>query len=192
MKSSSLPALRALGRGGTARSPRGPALKFALRSLQTRLTRRVPWLTTSHVTPVSTSPTRPARLALLIFNPFMPILFLNSRLLGVPSNPYGVTGTLNVDRDDARVNYRRKKLEQPTVQQIQNVKLKPVSLLSYVRCVKSAYGDQNEPNRLAFLRLHFPNATFSSARAMLLLRDTRPASLQPNAKLRKSACLNRR
>ena len=33
------------------------------------------------------------------------------RLLGVPNNPYGIIGTLNVDRDDALVNYRHKKLE---------------------------------------------------------------------------------
>ena len=53
--------------------------------------------------------------------------------------------------------------------------LKPASLLVCIKRTKSAYGDQNaKPNRLAFLRLHFPNATFSSARAMLLLRDTRP------------------
>ena len=44
-KSSSLPALRALERGSTARSPRGPALQFTLRSLQIRLIRRVSWLT---------------------------------------------------------------------------------------------------------------------------------------------------
>jgi len=30
---------------------------------------------------------------------------------GSQQPPYGVTGTLNIDRDDARVNYRRKKLE---------------------------------------------------------------------------------
>jgi len=178
MKSSSLLALRALGRDGTERSLWGLALKSALRSLQMRLTRRVPWLTISHVTPVSTSPTRPARLVLLIFSPFMPVLFLSSRLPGVPNNPYGVIGTLNVDRDDARINYRRKKLEQSTVQQIQNARLKPASLLSYDRCVKSAYGDQNAKlNRLAFLRCHSPSATFSSVRAMFLLRDTRPAFL---------------
>ena len=68
---------------------------------------------------------RLARLTLLIFSPFMPILFLSSRLPGVPSNPYGVTGTLNVDRDDVRVNYRRKKLEQLSVQQIHNTRLMP-------------------------------------------------------------------
>jgi len=115
MKNFSLPALKALGCGSTARSPRGPALKSVLRPLQMRLTRRVSWLSTSHIIPASTSPTRHARLALLIFSPFMPVLFLNSRLSGVPSNPYGITETLNVDRDDARVNYRRKKLEQPFV-----------------------------------------------------------------------------
>ena len=54
----------------------------------------------------------------MTFGPFMPTLFLSSRLPGVPNNPYGVTGALNVDKDDARVNYRHKKLEQPTVQQI--------------------------------------------------------------------------
>ena len=41
----------------------------------------------------------------------MPILFLSSRSPGVPSNPYDVTGTLNDDRDDVRVNYKREKLE---------------------------------------------------------------------------------
>ena len=59
-------------------------------------------VTTLHVTPTSTSLTRPARLALLIFSPFMPVLFLSFRLPGVPCNPYGITRTLNVDRDDAR------------------------------------------------------------------------------------------
>ena len=72
-------------------------------------------------------------------------------------------------------------------------RLRPVSLLSCVRHTKSTYGDQNaKPNRLAFLRLHFPNAMFDSARAMLLLRDTRLVPLQPNTELRKSACLNHR
>ena len=123
----------------------------------------------------------------------MPVLFLSSWLPRVPSNPYGVTGTLNADRDDTRVHYRPKKLEQLAVQQIQNARLKPASLLGCVKRTKSAYRDQNaKPNRLAFLRLHFPNATFSSARAMLLLRGTRPASLQPDAELKKPACLNRR
>ena len=78
----------------------------------------------------------------MIFNPFTPVLFLSSRLLGVPNNPYGVIGTLNVNRDDACVNYRRKKLEQLSVQQIQNARLKHASLLSYVRSTKSAYGGQ--------------------------------------------------
>ena len=111
---------------------------------------------------------RPVRLALLIFSPFMPVLFLSSRLPGVPNNPYGVIGTLNIDRDDARVNYRRKKLEQLSIWQIQNARFKPASLLIYDRRAESAYGDQNaKPNRLAFLRLHFPNVTFSSARSML-------------------------
>ena len=98
--------------------------------------------------------------------PLTSILFLSSRLLEVPNNPYGVIATLNVDRDDARVNYRRKKLEQlsvqQSIQQIQNARLKLASLLNYVRCAKSAFGDLNtKPTRLAFLKLHFLNATFS-------------------------------
>ena len=42
------------------------------------------------------------------------ILFLSTRSSGVPFNLHDVTGTLNDDRDDVRVNY---KLEQLTVQQ---------------------------------------------------------------------------
>jgi len=100
---------------------------------------------------------------------------------------------LNDDRDDVRVNYRREKLEQLPVQQIQNARLKPASLLNHVRSTKSAFGDLNaKPTRPAFLKLHFPNAMFSSARSAPLLRDTRPASPQSDAKLRKSAYLNRR
>jgi len=103
----------------------------------------------------------------------------------VPNNPYGVTRMLNVDRDDTRVNYRRKKLEQlsvqQSVQQIQNARLKLASLLNYVRRAKSAFGDLNvKPTRLAFLKLLFPSATFSIARSVPLLRDRRPVSLQPN------------
>ena len=71
---------------------------------------RTSWPDVSHVRPASTSPTRPTRLTLLTFSPFTPVLFLSPRLPGVPNNPYGVTGTLNVDRDNARVNYRRTKL----------------------------------------------------------------------------------
>ena len=125
MKSSSLLAPRALRRDSTTRSPQGPALKSALRSLQKLLTRRVSWLIISHVTPALTSPKRPVRLALLIFSPFMPVIFLSPRSPGVSSNPYGITGTLNDDRDDVGVNYKRKKLEQLPVQQIQNTRLKP-------------------------------------------------------------------
>jgi len=133
----------------------------------------------------------------LTFNPLNPVLFLSSRLPGVPNNPYGVTETQNVDRDDARVNYRRKKVEQLSVQQyvqrIQNAKLKPASLLNHVRCAKSAFGDLNvKLRRPAFLELHFPNATFNNVRFVPLLRDTRPASLQLNVGPRKPAFLKRR
>jgi len=127
---------------------------------------------------------------LLTVKPATPFLFLSSRLTGVFNNPYGVTGTPNVDRGNVRVNYRRKKLEQLSVQQIQNARLKPASLPSYVRRVKSANGDQNAKlKRLAFLRLHLSNATFSSTRSVPLLRDMRPASLQINVGLKRSAFL---
>ena len=47
---------------------------------------------------------------------------------------------LNDDRDGVRVNYRYKKLEQLPVQQMQNVRLKPASLLNHIRRAKSAFG----------------------------------------------------
>jgi len=147
-----------------------------------RSARRTSWPDASHVRFASTSPTRPARPTLLTFSLLTPVIFLSPRLPGVPNNPYGITGMLNVDRDDARVNYRRRKLEQLSVQQsvqwIQNARLKLASLLNYVRCAKSAFGDLNtKPTRLEFLRLYFPNAMFSSAKSVPLLRDTRPTSL---------------
>jgi len=115
------------------------------------------------------------------------------QVTGGSQQPVWRNRSIKCRQRQARVNYKRKKLEQPYVQQIQNARLQPASILSYVRCMKSAYGDQNtKPNRLAFLRLHFPNTTFNSVRSVLLLRDTRPASLQPNAELRKYACLDRR
>ena len=70
----------------------------------------------SHVKPASTSLTRPVRPTLLTVNPAMPFLFLSSRLPEISNNPGGVTGTPNVDKGDAHVNYRRKKLEQLSVQ----------------------------------------------------------------------------
>jgi len=67
------------------------------------------------------------------------------------------------------------------------------SLLNHIRRAKSAYGYQNtELKRLAFLRLHLTDAMFSKARFASLLIDTRPVSLQQNAKLIKSAFLKRR
>ena len=85
---------------------------------------------------------------------------------------------LNVDKDDARVNYRCKKLEQLSVEQKQNARLMPASFLSYVRRAKSVFGDQDAKLKwLAFLKLHLTNATFSNVRSASLLRDTRPASL---------------
>ena len=56
--------------------------------------------------------------SLLMVKPATPALFLSSWLPRVLNNLYGVTGTPNIDRGDAHVNYRHKKLEQLSVQQI--------------------------------------------------------------------------
>ena len=59
------------------------------------------------------------------------------------------------------------------------MRIKPAFLLNHVRHVKSAFGNLNVRfTKLAFLKLHFSNATISSARSVLLIRDTRPALLQ--------------
>ena len=95
-----------------------------------------------------------------------------------------------IDKGDAHVDNRRKKLEQLSVQQIRNARLRPASLLSYVSRAKSVFGDQNSKlKRLAFLRLHLSNAMFSSARSVTLLRDTRLVSLKQNAGPRRSTFL---
>ena len=58
---------------------------------------------------------------------------------------------------------------------------------------ESAFRDLNAKlRRLAFLKLHFPNATFSNVRSVPLLRDTRLVSLQLNAGPRRPAFLKRR
>ena len=120
----------------------------------------------------------------------MPIPFLRSRSPGVPINPYGVTGMLSNDRDNVRVNHRHENLEQLFVQQIQDVRFKPASLLNHVRHAKSAFGNPNaKPNGLAFLKFHFPNVTISRTRSVLLIRDKRPASLQLYAGTRRPAFL---
>ena len=190
MKTFSLPTLRALRHSITAKFPQRSALRFLRRLPRMRSVQRTSLSDVLHVRPASTSPTRPARLTLLTVSLATPVLFLSSRLPGFPNNPCGVTETPNVNRGDTRVNYRYKKLEQLSVQHIQNARLKPASLLSYIRRAKSACSDQNAKlKRLTFLRLHLSNATFSSARSVPLLRDTRPASLQQNAGLIKSAFL---
>jgi len=59
-----------------------------------------------------------------------------------------------------------------------------------IKRAKSASGYQNaELKRLAFLRLHLPDAMYSNVRSASLLINTRPASLQQNAGLIKSAFL---
>ena len=95
---------------------------------------------------------------------------------------------LNVDKGDAHVDNKCKKLEKSSVQQIQDARSMPASLLNRISRAKSASGYQNaELKRLAFLRLHLPNSTFSNARSVPLLKDTRPVSLQQNVGLIKSA-----
>jgi len=55
----------------------------------------------------------------------------------------------------------------------------PVSLLNRIRQAKSASRYQNaELKRLAFLRLHLPDAVFSNVRSVSLLRDMRLVSLR--------------
>ena len=49
----------------------------------------------------------------------------------------------NINKGDAYIDNRRKKLEQLSVQQILNARLMPASLLIYVRRAKSTFGDQN-------------------------------------------------
>ena len=80
---------------------------------------------------------------------------------------------LNVDKDITHVDNRWKKLEKPSVQQIQDARLKPSSLLNSIRHVKSASGYQSaELTRLAFLRPYLTDAMFSNTRFASLLRDT--------------------
>jgi len=178
MKSFSLLAPKALGCGSTVRSPRRSALKSLQRLLRRWPTQRASLLAASHVRPASTSPIRPARPTSLKADLATPFLFLSSRLPEVSNNPWSVTESPNIDRGDTHIDNRRKKLEQLSVQQIQNARLMHTSLLSYVRRAKSAFGNQNmKLKRLAFLRLHLSNATFNNARSVSLLRGMRPTSL---------------
>ena len=58
---------------------------------------------------------------------------------------------LSVNKGDAHVDNRCNKLEKPVVQQIQDARLMPASLLNRIRCVKSMSGYQNvELKRPAF------------------------------------------
>jgi len=110
--------------------------------------------------------------------------FLSSRLPGVLNNPWSVIEMLNIDKDIVHVDNRWKKLEKSSVQQIQDAKLRPASLLNCIRCVKSTSGYQNaELKRLAFFRLYLTDTMFSNTRSVSLLRDTRPTSLRQNAGL---------
>ena len=59
---------------------------------------------------------------------------------------------LNIDKGVAHVNNRWKMLEKPSIQQIQDAKFNPASLLNNIRRVKSASGYQStEFTRLVFL-----------------------------------------
>ena len=85
---------------------------------------------------------------------------------------------LNVDKSDAHIDNRCKKLKKSSIQQIQDARLMPASLLNRIRRAKSASGYQNaELKRLVFLRLHLSDTTFSNTRFVHLLKDTKPASL---------------
>ena len=89
---------------------------------------------------------------------------------------------LNVDKGVANVNNRWKKLKKPSVQQIQEVRLRPASLLNCIRHAKSASGYQStELKRLTFLRLYLTDAMFNNARFASLLIDTRLVFLRHNA-----------
>ena len=79
----------------------------------------------------------------------------------------------------AHVDNRWKKLVKPSVQQIQDARLKPASLLNNIRRVKSASGYQStELMMLAFLRSYLTGATFSNAKSAFHLRDTKPTFLR--------------
>ena len=83
---------------------------------------------------------------------------------------------LNIDKGVVHVNNRWKKLEKPYVQQIQDARLKPASLLNNIRRVKFASRYQSaELIRLTFLKLYLTGMTFSNAKSASLLRDTKPA-----------------
>jgi len=97
---------------------------------------------------------------------------------------------LNVNKGILYVDNRWKKLKKLSVQQIQDARLKPASLLKYIRCAKSASAYQNaELKRLTFLRSYLTNVMLSNARFVSLFRDTRPVSLRRNMRLMKSAFL---
>ena len=86
---------------------------------------------------------------------------------------------LNVDKGIAHVDNRCKKLKKPSIQQIQDARLIPASLLNRIRRAKSASKYQNtELKRLIFLRPYLTHAMFSNVRSVSLLRDTRPLSLR--------------
>ena len=87
---------------------------------------------------------------------------------------------LNIDKGITHVNNRRKKLEKPSVQQIQDARLKPTFFLNCIRLAKFASRYQNaELMRLAFLRPYLADAMFNNVRFASLLRDSRLVSLIP-------------
>ena len=177
MKRSSLLAPRALGwHGSTVGSPRRFALKSLRRLPQRWPAQTTPFLAASRVWCASTSPTRLARPTSLKVNLATHLLFLSSRLPRVPNNPWSVNRMLNVDKGIAHVDNRCKKLEKSSVQQIQNARLKPASLLNRIRCAKSTSGYQNaELKRLVFLAYRHD---VQQCEVRVPSQRTRPASLQ--------------
>ena len=94
---------------------------------------------------------------------------------------------LNVDKGDAHVNNRCKKLKKSSIQEIQDTRPMSASLLNRLRHVKYVSGYQNvKLKKLVFLRLHLTDSMFSNARSASLLIDTRPAFLRQNVGLIKS------
>jgi len=78
---------------------------------------------------------------------------------------------LNVNIGVAHVDNKWKRLEKPSVQRIQDARLRPAPLLNCIRRAKSMYGYQNtELKRLAFLRPYLTDVMFSNARSASLLR----------------------
>ena len=78
--------------------------------------------------------------------------------------------------------------EKPSIQQIQNARLKLAFLLSSSRLANPASLYQNtEFMKFVFLEFYLRDTMFSNARFASFLKDMRPVSLYQNTELMKSA-----